>query len=79
MHWRKANILIHRYLSYYFFGLTAVYAISGFAVNHIEDWNPNYIINKKSVEISQLKDSENISLSAWYYRSGIYYSTLVST
>lgn len=61
MHWRKANILIHRYLSYYFFGLTAVYAISGFAVNHIEDWNPNYIINKKSVEISQLKDSENIS------------------
>ncbi len=61
MHWRKANILIHRYVSYYFFGLTAIYSISGFAVNHIQDWNPNYIINKKSVSINALIDTENIS------------------
>lgn len=61
MHWRKANILIHRYLSYYFFGLTAIYSISGFAVNHIEEWNPNYISNKKSAEISALKNNDEIS------------------
>lgn len=61
MHWRKLNILTHRYLSYYFFGLTVVYSISGFAVNHIHDWNSNYIINRKEVAISPLKDTEEIS------------------
>ena len=74
MHWRKANILIHRYLSYYFFGLTAIYSISGFAVNHIEDWNPNYISNKKFAHISVLKDSEDISdieLKAIFTKLGI--------
>lgn len=61
MHWRKANILIHRYLSYYFFGLTTIYAISGFAVNHMEEWNPNYISNKKLVTISPIKNKDEIS------------------
>jgi hypothetical protein len=61
MHWRKANILVHRYLSYYFFGLTAIYSISGLAVNHIDEWNPNYISNKKSVIISPLKNNDEIS------------------
>ncbi|MFN8578496.1 MAG: PepSY-associated TM helix domain-containing protein [Candidatus Sericytochromatia bacterium] len=61
MHWRKANILIHRYLSYYFFGLTAIYSISGLAVNHIDEWNPSYINNKKSALISPLKNNDEIS------------------
>lgn len=63
MHWRKLNILTHRYLSYYFFGLTAIYAISGVAVNHMEDWNPNYISNKKTVMISPVKNNDEISSS----------------
>lgn len=58
---RRWNILVHRYLGYYFFGLTSIYAISGFAVNHTADWNPSYIIEKKSVTISPLKDKEEIS------------------
>lgn len=63
MHWRKLNILTHRYLSYYFFGLTVVYSISGLAVNHIHDWNSNYIINKKEISIQPLKNNEEISKS----------------
>ena len=44
MKWRKWNNIIHRDLGYLCFGLTIIYAISGVAVNHIGDWNPNYKI-----------------------------------
>ncbi len=40
--WRKWNRAIHRDLGYVFFALTVIYSISGIAVNHINDWNPNY-------------------------------------
>lgn len=46
MHWRRWNTIIHRDLGYLCFGLTIVYAISGIAVNHIADWNPNYRIEQ---------------------------------
>lgn len=44
MKWRKWNNCIHRDLGYLCFGLTIIYAISGVAMNHIGDWNPNYRI-----------------------------------
>jgi len=46
MKWRRWNIIIHRDLGYLCFGLTIIYAISGVAVNHIADWNPNYRIER---------------------------------
>lgn len=42
--WRKWNRLVHRDLGYIAFGLTVIYAVSGVAVNHIADWNPNFDI-----------------------------------
>jgi len=42
--WRKWNNIIHRDLGYLCVGLTVVYAVSGVAVNHIRDWNPNFKI-----------------------------------
>ncbi len=42
--WRRWNNAIHRDFGYFFFGMTIIYALSGIALNHIEDWNPNYII-----------------------------------
>ncbi len=47
---RKWNRIIHRDLGYFFFGMTLIYAISGIAINHISNWNPNYIITNKKVE-----------------------------
>lgn len=41
---RKWNRVIHRDLGYLAVGLTLIYAISGFVVNHVQDWNPNYAI-----------------------------------
>lgn len=46
MNWRRWNNIIHRDLGYLCFGMTIIYAISGLAVNHISDWNPNYRIER---------------------------------
>jgi len=45
------NNIIHRDLGYLCCGLTIIYAISGVAVNHIHQWNPNYVIEKSIVQI----------------------------
>ena len=55
------NILLHRYLGYFFAGTTVVYAISGFAVNHIEDWNPNYTIAHTKAQIEPFASDEDIT------------------
>lgn len=45
--WRMWFRFLHRDLGYLFFGLTVVYAISGLAVNHRADWNPNYRVERR--------------------------------
>ena len=49
--WRKWNRIIHRDFGYLFFGMTIIYALSGIAINHINDWDPNYIIKTKEIII----------------------------
>jgi uncharacterized protein len=44
---RKLNVrpylrALHRDIGYFAVGLTIVYAISGLAVNHLKDWDPNF-------------------------------------
>ncbi len=56
MSWRKWNRIIHRDLGYIAFGLTLVYAISGLAVNHVRDWNANYIIEKTSLNVGAVAE-----------------------
>lgn len=43
--WRKWNRVIHRDFGYFFVGMILIYALSGIAVNHLDDWNPSYSIN----------------------------------
>lgn len=47
VNWYRLNRSLHRDIGYLCIGLTLVFAISGIAVNHIRDWNPNYQIIKK--------------------------------
>lgn len=47
--WRKWNRAIHRDFGYLFFGMTIIYALSGIAINHRSDWNPNYIVIEKEI------------------------------
>lgn len=42
LRWRPRLRSLHRDLGYLVVGLTFVYACSGLAVNHIEDWDPNF-------------------------------------
>lgn len=39
--WRRWSIVLHRDVGYLATAMTLAYAISGIAVNHIADWNPN--------------------------------------
>lgn len=45
--WRYWNNVLHRDIGYFVVGLTLIYAISGIAVNHIDDWNPNYSVTEE--------------------------------
>lgn len=49
--WRRYNIALHRDLGYFFSALTIVYCLSGLALNHIDAWNPDFIIHKEEVRI----------------------------
>jgi hypothetical protein len=42
---------LHRDIGYVAFGLTIIYSISGIAVNHVNDWNPNYIITRDTLDL----------------------------
>jgi len=54
MNWRKLNRVLHRDIGYFFFGMTIIYALSGIALNHIDDWNPSYIIKTEEVQLESL-------------------------
>ena len=49
---RKINRAIHRDLGYFFFGMCIIYGLSGIALNHRHQWNPNYIITQKSFTLT---------------------------
>jgi len=40
--WRAWLRAFHRDIGYLVVGLTFVYAVSGLAINHLADWNPNF-------------------------------------
>ena len=50
--WRKWFRVIHRDFGYFFFGVTLIYAVSGIAINHLNDWNPNYVITAENIQTS---------------------------
>lgn len=52
----KWNRIVHRDLGFFFFGVIIIYAVSGIALNHLEDWNPNYIVTQYSKHIANAAD-----------------------
>jgi len=52
---RKWSRIIHRDFGYLFFGITVIYGLSGIALNHLKDWNPNY-----SVEVVEFNTTRNL-------------------
>lgn len=62
---RKWFRIIHRDLGYLFFGMTIIYGLSGIAINHLDDWNPSYIVIEKEFDFPYQRkedvNKENIS------------------
>lgn len=56
--------VLHRDLGYLFFGMSILYAVSGIALNHIRDFNPNYNIHRYHVDVPTPIDSSSID-KAW--------------
>jgi uncharacterized protein len=54
MNFPKLNRIAHRDIGYLIAGLTIIYAISGIALNHKNNWNPNYIIDNREF-VSDIK------------------------
>ncbi len=53
--WRKWNNILHRDIGYIAVALTIIYGISGLAINHVADWNPNYRMEKETRAIAPIE------------------------
>ncbi|WP_413288125.1 PepSY-associated TM helix domain-containing protein [Bdellovibrio sp. HCB337] len=63
--WGKRLFLLnrsfHRDVGYFCVGLIIIYSISGIAVNHVDSWNPSYVITRSEQvlkDVSGKPDSE---------------------
>jgi hypothetical protein len=62
--WRKVFRAVHRDVGYVAVSLTIAYALSGLAVNHIEDWNPSYALDTAAVDIGALPEGDLHAMEA---------------
>lgn len=62
--WRRWNNILHRDIGYLIVGLTIIYGVSGIAVNHVQDWNPNYRIEKSLERIEPVLSTEREEIIA---------------
>ncbi|MEE9311274.1 MAG: PepSY-associated TM helix domain-containing protein [Planctomycetota bacterium] len=51
--WRLKLRGVHRDAGFLVVGFTLIYALSGLAVNHVNDWNPSFSAYSRVVEISR--------------------------
>jgi Uncharacterized protein conserved in bacteria len=58
------NVAWHRDLGYFFSSLTILYCISGMALNHINDWNPDFIIRRDTLQLTQTYTKQQITEGA---------------
>ena len=61
MNFSKLNRITHRDIGYLIAGMTIIYAVSGIALNHKHDWNPNYIIEKRTFDTQISVTRENLN------------------
>ncbi len=56
--WRAWLRAVHRDIGYLAVGLTFVYAVSGLAINHIDQWDPNFVNEERTVELAEALPAE---------------------
>jgi hypothetical protein len=66
-HWKTAMslrgliIAAHRDVGYFLAGVVVIYAISGLALNHVDDWNPNFVVERSTVALNLPAARESIT------------------
>jgi len=54
--WRAWLRAIHRDVGYVAVGFTVIYALSGIAMNHLDDWDPNFTASEQTLKIVPIPD-----------------------
>ena len=54
--WRAWLRAVHRDIGYLAVGFTVLYALSGIAMNHIDDWDPNFHATETTRKITAIPD-----------------------
>jgi hypothetical protein len=54
--WRAWLRAVHRDVGYLAVGFTIIYAVSGIAMNHLEDWDPNFRASEVQLKITPIAD-----------------------
>lgn len=58
---RRLTAELHRDVGYFLSGLILVYCVSGIALNHINDWNPDFVIQKRTITLDRAFTAEEIN------------------
>jgi hypothetical protein len=70
--WRPWLRAFHRDAGYLAVGLTIVYALSGLAVNHIADWDPNFTNYERTFQVeAPLPDDDQEAAAVVIAQAGI--------
>jgi uncharacterized protein len=69
--WRGWLRAVHRDVGYLVVGLTFVYAISGLALNHVEDWEPNFKTVEREHQLGALSASADEAAAEVAARLGL--------
>jgi hypothetical protein len=54
--WRAWLRAVHRDVGYLAVGFTLIYALSGLAINHLKDWDPNFHASERTLTIAAIPD-----------------------
>jgi hypothetical protein len=56
----RLNSELHRDIGYFLSGLILVYCISGIALNHVDEWNPDFVIHKRTITLDRALTADDI-------------------
>lgn len=58
---RRLSLSWHRDLGYFFTPLIIIYCVSGIALNHLDDFDPDFVIEKKTIELPKKYERSEIT------------------
>ena len=57
----RFNIAVHRDVGYVCSSLILAYCLSGIALNHVNDWNPDFVISKDTITLARSYSKHDIT------------------